>query len=85
MLIDFGVAKARDRVSQDTSAGQLKGKIRYMAPEQALGQKIDHRADVWAVGAMLYELFAGHPPYEGANEVQKWVIARQIFGREITG
>ena len=69
MLIDFGVAKARDRVSQDTSAGQLKGKIRYMAPEQALGRSIDHRADVWAVGAMLYEMFAGSPPYEGPNEV----------------
>src|SRR5262249_36198784 len=41
MLIDFGVAKARDRVSAETSAGQLKGKIRYMAPEQALGHAID--------------------------------------------
>jgi len=69
MLIDFGVAKARDRVSQDTGVGQLKGKIRYMAPEQALGRNIDHRADVWAVGAMLYEMFAGQPPYDGPNEV----------------
>jgi len=69
MLIDFGVAKARDRVSQETSAGQLKGKIRYMAPEQALGRNIDHRADVWALGAMLYEMFTGNPPYDGPNEV----------------
>jgi serine/threonine-protein kinase len=69
VLIDFGVAKARDRVSQDTSAGQLKGKIRYMAPEQALGQAVDHRADVWALGAILYELFAGVAPYDGPNEV----------------
>ena len=69
VLIDFGVAKARDRVSQETSAGQLKGKIRYMAPEQALGRNIDHRADVWALGAILYELFAGVPPYDGPNEV----------------
>ncbi len=69
MIIDFGVAKARDRVSQETSAGQLKGKIRYMAPEQALGRNIDHRADVWALGAMLYELFTGNPPYDGPNEV----------------
>jgi serine/threonine protein kinase len=69
VLIDFGVAKARDRVSQETSAGQLKGKIRYMAPEQALGRNIDHRADVWALGAILYELFAGCPPYDGPNEV----------------
>ncbi|MBX3191208.1 MAG: serine/threonine protein kinase [Labilithrix sp.] len=69
VIIDFGVAKARDRVSQETSAGQLKGKIRYMAPEQALGRAIDHRADVWALGAILYELFAGVPPYDGPNEV----------------
>lgn len=69
MIIDFGVAKARDRVSQDTSAGQLKGKIRYMAPEQALGRALDHRADVWALGAMLYEMFVGQAPYEGPNEV----------------
>jgi serine/threonine-protein kinase len=69
VIIDFGVAKARDRVSQETSAGQLKGKIRYMAPEQALGRTIDHRADVWALGAILYELFAGVPPYDGPNEV----------------
>ena len=69
VLIDFGVAKARDRVSQDTSAGQLKGKIRYMAPEQALGQPVDHRADVWALGAILYELFAGVAPYDAPNEV----------------
>jgi serine/threonine-protein kinase len=69
MIIDFGVAKARDRLSQETSAGQLKGKIRYMAPEQALGRPIDHRADIWALGAMLYEMFAGAPPYDGANEV----------------
>jgi serine/threonine-protein kinase len=69
LIIDFGVAKARDRVSQETSAGQLKGKIRYMAPEQALGRAIDHRADVWALGAILYELFAGVPPYDGPNEV----------------
>jgi eukaryotic-like serine/threonine-protein kinase len=69
LIIDFGVAKARDRVSQETSAGQLKGKIRYMAPEQALGRDIDRRADVWALGAILYELFAGVPPYDGPNEV----------------
>ncbi|MBS2018995.1 MAG: serine/threonine protein kinase [Deltaproteobacteria bacterium] len=69
VLIDFGVAKARDRVSQDTSAGQLKGKIRYMAPEQAQGKAMDHRADVWALGAILYEIFGGKPPYDGPNEV----------------
>lgn len=69
VIIDFGVAKARDRVSQNTIVGQLKGKIRYMAPEQARGLDIDHRADVWAIGVILHELFAGESPYDGPNEV----------------
>jgi serine/threonine protein kinase len=68
-LIDFGIAKARDRASEDTSDGMLKGKIHYMAPEQALGKHVDRRADVWAVGAILYSLLAGKPPFEGENHV----------------
>ncbi len=68
-LIDFGIAKARDRVAGDTSTGFLKGKILYMAPEQALGKPVDRRADVWAVGAVLYHMLAGVPPFEGANQL----------------
>ncbi|MDF2695735.1 MAG: serine/threonine protein kinase, partial [Labilithrix sp.] len=60
-LIDFGVAKARERRTEDTTAGTLKGKIEYMAPEQARGERIDRRADVYAVGAVLYELLSGGP------------------------
>ena len=69
-LIDFGIAKARDRLSGDTtSSDTLKGKVRYMAPEQALGRPMDRRVDVWAVGAVLYHLLAGRPPYEAENEI----------------
>ncbi len=68
-LIDFGIAKARDRVSEDTSEGMLKGKIHFMAPEQALSKGVDRRADVWAVGAILYFLLAGKPPFAGENEL----------------
>jgi serine/threonine-protein kinase len=69
-LIDFGIAKARDRLSGDTTASDtLKGKVRYMAPEQALGRPMDRRVDVWAVGAVLYHLLAGRPPYEAESEV----------------
>jgi serine/threonine-protein kinase len=69
-LIDFGIAKARDRLSGDTtSSDTLKGKVRYMAPEQALGLPMDRRVDIWAVGAVLYHLLAGRPPYEAENEV----------------
>jgi serine/threonine protein kinase len=60
-LIDFGVAKANARRSEATEAGTLKGKIEYMAPEQARGDALDRRADVYALGAVLYELLAGRP------------------------
>jgi len=66
-LIDFGIAKARDRLASETNAGVLKGKIQYMAPEQALGRKVDRRADIWAIGATLYHLLTGKPAYEADN------------------
>jgi serine/threonine-protein kinase len=69
-VIDFGIAKARDRISGDTNADTIKGKIRYMAPEQAQGHAVDRRADVWAVGAIMYHLLAGKPPYDGENDMQ---------------
>jgi serine/threonine-protein kinase len=68
-LIDFGIAKAKSRSGGDTNSGVLKGKIQYMAPEQALGQPVDRRADVWAIGVCLYYLFTGKPPYEGENQL----------------
>jgi serine/threonine protein kinase len=68
-LIDFGIAKARSRVGNDTNSGVLKGKIQYMAPEQALGRSVDRRADLWAIGAILYHLLAGRPAYEGDNQL----------------
>jgi serine/threonine-protein kinase len=68
-IIDFGVAKARDRVSEETSGGAIKGKIQYMAPEQALGRVVDRRADVWAIGAVLYYFFSGRRVYESDSEL----------------
>jgi serine/threonine protein kinase len=65
-LIDFGVVKARRRAAEETTTGTIKGKLQYMAPEQALGQgSIDRRADIWAVGATLYRLLARKPVYRG--------------------
>ncbi len=69
-VIDFGVAKARDRLSGETHGDTLKGKVQYMPPEQALGLPVDRRADVWAVGAVLYHLITGKPPFEADNEIQ---------------
>jgi serine/threonine protein kinase len=60
-LLDFGVAKANGRLTE-TLAGTLKGKLRYIAPEQLSGM-VDHRADVFAVGVCLFEATTGQSPY----------------------
>ena len=57
-LADFGIAKAATRISH-TRTGMVKGKISYMAPEQAHGLPLDRRCDVWAAGVVAWELFAG--------------------------
>jgi serine/threonine-protein kinase len=54
-VLDFGIAKARDRITR-TEAGQLKGKLEYMAPEQCRGGQVDRRTDVFALGIVLHEL-----------------------------
>jgi serine/threonine protein kinase len=58
-LTDFGIARAASRLAV-TRTGQLKGKIAYMAPEQARSEKIDRRADVFAMGICLWEMLVGH-------------------------
>jgi serine/threonine-protein kinase len=65
-LLDFGVAKAlqgNQLQSPLTAAGVAIGTPRYMAPEQAQGQQVDQRSDVFAMGLVLWEMLAGRPPY----------------------
>ena len=77
-VLDFGLAKflankQRDEVvtqAQMTIAGMLVGTISYMAPEQALGRALDHRADLFSLGVVLYELAAGHPPFSGTTPTE---------------
>lgn len=66
-VIDFGVAKAATNQAQ-TNVGQLKGKVLYMAPEQAFGNKVDRRTDVFAMGIVLYQLVTGTHPFRADNE-----------------
>jgi serine/threonine protein kinase len=61
-IVDFGIAKSVDR-DWETKHGTLKGKVPYMSPEQIKGRRLDRRADVYAVGVMLYELVLGRRPY----------------------
>jgi serine/threonine-protein kinase len=69
-VIDFGIAKAMDRTSEQTKTGMLKGKAQYAAPEQVRGVDLDRRADIWAIGTILYHYLSGQLPYEGKNDLQ---------------
>jgi len=68
-LVDFGVAKTL-AASHHTRPGALKGKLAYMAPEQLQPVPVDRRADLFAVGVMLWEMLAGRRLWQGMNEVQ---------------
>jgi eukaryotic-like serine/threonine-protein kinase len=67
-VVDFGIAKAIDS-SAETRTGMLKGKIGYMAPEQARGDKVDRRADIFALGVMLWEIITGQRLFKGDSEI----------------
>ncbi len=66
-LIDFGVAKARDRLAK-TQVGVVKGKFAYMSPEQAVGAQIDSRSDIFGLGVVLYALLTGKLPFLGDSD-----------------
>lgn len=68
-LIDFGVARAMGRVSE-TKPGGLKGKIHYMAPEQASSGRVDRRSDVFALGVVLWEAVVGHRPFRRDTDLE---------------
>lgn len=68
-LIDFGIAKATSRLTR-TQAGKLKGKVAYMAPEQIDGSHVDHRADIFSLGIVLYELLTHKRPFDGKGHLE---------------
>ncbi|HLM44893.1 MAG TPA: serine/threonine-protein kinase, partial [Myxococcaceae bacterium] len=66
-IADFGIAKAQLAGRPETGAGVVKGKIRYMSPEQMRGEPLDARSDVFAVGVVLYRMLCGRLPVEGSG------------------
>jgi serine/threonine protein kinase len=63
-IVDFGIAKAASQ-STVTSDGAIKGKVAYMSPEQASGEKIDHRSDIFSMGILLYEMLTQKRMFTG--------------------
>lgn len=81
VLVDFGIARDQERrLVPLTQTGEAPGTPLYMAPEQAIGGDVDHRADVWALGITLYELLVGHRPFEGATPE---AVRRRIVEEEL--
>ncbi|WP_224245522.1 serine/threonine protein kinase [Hyalangium gracile] len=68
-IVDFGIAKARELRGFSTEPGIVKGKYLFFSPEQAAGEEVDARTDVWATGIVLYELLCGKLPVEDVPEV----------------
>jgi serine/threonine-protein kinase len=77
-IVDFGIAKARELRGFNTEPGVVKGKYLFFSPEQAQGEEVDARTDVWASGIVLYEMLCGRLPVEGPPQV---VMPRLIRGQ----
>ena len=69
MIGDFGIARLQRGDVTFTMTGQAFGSPPYMAPEQATGGRVDARADIYSLGCVLYQMLAGHPPFEGDGSV----------------
>jgi serine/threonine protein kinase len=81
-LCDFGIAKATlSRVQ--TKTGVIKGKVKYMSPEQALGRKLDHRSDLFSLGACFYEMLTRVPPFVATNEMDLLIKVRDAKYRPV--
>jgi serine/threonine-protein kinase len=77
-ILDFGLAKIMvdTGVFQLTAAGEIFGTPMFMSPEQARGEKVDHRTDIYSFGVLAFELFTGRPPFE-CNSLEELIIANQ--------
>ena len=88
-VLDFGLAKLNDPkpahyagptlVNVETEPGVVMGTFSYMSPEQARGQAVDARTDIWSLGVMIYEMAVGHQPFEGetASDVMSLILQKE--------
>jgi serine/threonine-protein kinase len=79
-IVDFGVAAVASHAdTQLTKTGYVIGSPKYMAPEQILGKKVDHRADIYSLGVIMYEMLAGVPPYSKGDHMS--VMYQHVQGK----
>jgi serine/threonine-protein kinase len=76
-LLDFGIARVEGRKTRLTAAGTLVGTPEYMSPEQAQGGEVDHRSDLYSLGAILFEMLAGAVPFRGETAIG--TLTKQMF------
>lgn len=76
-VVDFGIAAAKDELGR-REPGKVQGKLRYLAPEQLEGKKVDGRADQYALGVVLYELLTQSRPFTGRTP-------KEVFGQILSG
>ena len=85
-LLDFGLARAEEAASDDsptmgvTAAGTVMGTVSYMSPEQARGEKLDARSDLFSLGVVFYEMLTGRPAFSGTTSA---VIFDQLFNKVV--
>ena len=77
-ILDFGLAKVRGGVLV-TKEGATMGTVAFMSPEQARGEAVDHRTDIWSLGVVLYQALTGHPPFDGEHDQ---VVLHSILHQE---
>jgi serine/threonine-protein kinase len=82
-LCDFGIAKATLTRVQ-TKTGVIKGKVKYMSPEQAMGRKLDGRSDLFSLGTVMYEMLTLQAPFTAPTEVELIFAVRDAKKRDVT-
>ncbi|MGE0867895.1 MAG: serine/threonine protein kinase [Kofleriaceae bacterium] len=82
-LLDFGIAKLANNEHRicEINGGRILGTPRYISPEQATGADVDHRADIYSLGAIMFEMFTGRPPFMATTAIE--VVHKHISERPV--